>query len=480
MAMHLSSPTAARSRRTSERTSSSGRVINIEVGGIPFQRLLAIARTELLHCARQYVTRVFARRGRSADTVPVLLAGHQPELFHPGVWFKNFLLTVNWRSRQQGVAMHLITDQDVNACRSTRAHGQHRRTGTAFVPWDSNGSRSPPRNFRCRTWIVGGPLASGWNWPAVADPGSLDPPAMAGRPHGAGANGAGVRLEPGPASAGAFLGIEDVGSSPQPGVWRTSIPLFCVAHPGSFTAVSCGFQRAIRGYRRRYGLRSLTHPFPALQAASDALETPFWIWTADDPRRKPLWIQKTRHGWQLQPGNGLRRRFGKRSRIASQPRAWSRCWNGRPGTKIRPRAVTTTMFARLLLCDLFVHGLGGSKYDHVTDEVLRQFWGITPPRYLTATATIRLPWSQPRPPPTTCDAWRVSFANCGIIPNTTSTGWFRERDTRPKPRGSETERLSLFAPPRGTPCLARRDRASQRRLRQLIEPIRGRLYSIPG
>jgi hypothetical protein len=53
------------------------------------------------------------------------------------------------------------------------------------------------------------------------------------------------------------------------------------------------------------------------------------------------------------------------------------------------------MYARLVLSDLFIHGIGGAKYDEVTDEIIRRFFGIEPPKYITATATFRLPIERP-------------------------------------------------------------------------------------
>ena len=38
--------------------------------------------------------------------------------------------------------------------------------------------------------------------------------------------------------------------------------------------------------------------------------------------------------------------------------------------RLRTRALTTTMFARYLLGDLFVHGIGGAKYDELGDEIV--------------------------------------------------------------------------------------------------------------
>jgi hypothetical protein len=61
------------------------------------------------------------------------------------------------------------------------------------------------------------------------------------------------------------------------------------------------------------------------------------------------------------------------------------------GIKVRPRALTNTLFARLMLCDLFVHGIGGGLYDELTDELLRRFYHVEPPGYLVLSATLRLP-----------------------------------------------------------------------------------------
>ncbi len=70
-----------------------------------------------------------------------------------------------------------------------------------------------------------------------------------------------------------------------------------------------------------------------------------------------------------------------------------------PDIRIRPRALITTMYARLILSDLFIHGIGGAKYDEVTDAIIRRFFNIEPPGYVTATATVRLPLERPQVTP---------------------------------------------------------------------------------
>jgi hypothetical protein len=61
------------------------------------------------------------------------------------------------------------------------------------------------------------------------------------------------------------------------------------------------------------------------------------------------------------------------------------------GFKIRSRALTNTLYARLFLADLFVHGIGGAKYDELTDVIIRRFFGMEPPEFVVLSATRLLP-----------------------------------------------------------------------------------------
>ncbi len=62
-----------------------------------------------------------------------------------------------------------------------------------------------------------------------------------------------------------------------------------------------------------------------------------------------------------------------------------------PNFKLRPRALLTTMYARLVLSDLFLHGIGGGKYDQLGDLIIQQFFGVEPPQFMVISATIQLP-----------------------------------------------------------------------------------------
>ena len=65
------------------------------------------------------------------------------------------------------------------------------------------------------------------------------------------------------------------------------------------------------------------------------------------------------------------------------------------GIRLRTRALTTTMFARNLLGDLFLHGIGGAKYDELGDEIARVFYDAAPPAFLTLSLTLHLGLEHP-------------------------------------------------------------------------------------
>ncbi len=72
-----------------------------------------MARSQVIHLARAY----HERHGLDVPATPasldrMVVTGHQPELFHPGVWVKNF--AVAGLARQSGaVGLNLIVDNDI-------------------------------------------------------------------------------------------------------------------------------------------------------------------------------------------------------------------------------------------------------------------------------------------------------------------------------------------------------------------------------
>src|SRR5204863_2638991 len=65
--------------------------------------------------------------------------------------------------------------------------------------------------------------------------------------------------------------------------------------------------------------------------------------------------------------------------------------------RLSPRALILTMFLRLIVCDHFVHGIGGALYDEITDRLIRKRLKIDSPSFCVTTATLLFPTAVSRP-----------------------------------------------------------------------------------
>jgi hypothetical protein len=84
--------------------------------------------------------------------------------------------------------------------------------------------------------------------------------------------------------------------------------------------------------------------------------------------------------------------------------------------KIRSRALVTTLWARLALSDLFLHGIGGAKYDRVTDRLIETFFGLAPPAIMVLSATLYLPVPRPASPEAELRALRRQLRDLNYHP----------------------------------------------------------------
>ena len=165
------------------------------------------------------------------------------------------------------------------------------------------------------------------------------------------------------------------------------------------------YNDSVHDYRRRHGIRSRNHPVPDLAEEDGWLEAPFWGWRAGAPRRGRLFARAHSDRIELRVGDEIW------PAPDHDPAAWAE--RERQGLKVRSRALTNTLYARLFLADLFIHGIGGGKYDELTDELIRRFYGCEPPGFLVLSATRLLPLPararQSRGP---AAAWSTSCATC--------------------------------------------------------------------
>ena len=135
--------------------------------------------------------------------------------------------------------------------------------------------------------------------------------------------------------------------------------------------------------------RRNTVPCLSLDRINGRIELPFWL---QSPKGK-----RTSLCVELEESNRIRIgsstnmfdeldsscRIGKADQLRNMLR--------RLGYHLRPKAVSLTAFIRLYLADWFVHGIGGSLYEPVTDYVIENYFGIRPLKYGVATCTQTLP-----------------------------------------------------------------------------------------
>lgn len=134
--------------------------------------------------------------------------------------------------------------------------------------------------------------------------------------------------------------------------------------------------RALAQHREEQGLRSSAQPFPDLREDQGLVELPLWL--VRGGARRPLFVRPGRPPVLYLEGQAL----GPASET------------GVVLAGVRPRALALTLFVRLCVCDLFVHGLGGAHYDRVTDRVAREFFGVQLPPFAVLTGTFHLPLAQ--------------------------------------------------------------------------------------
>jgi hypothetical protein len=331
--------------------------------------------------------------GRLDPSGPIFLAGHQPQLFHPGVWFKNFALGELAR-RHGAVGVNLLIDSDTLKTPGLRVPGGPvGRPHVAQIPMDESGPIVPyeerPIHNRA-TFADFARRAAERIAPLIADPLVREYwPLAVERMRESDNLGACLaqarhRLE----GRWGWKTLE----IPQSRVCATRAHGWFVAHLlAELPRLQAIYNEVVEQYRRIRRIRSRAHPVPNLAREDPWLEAPFWVWTSGDPRRRRLFARRARGEIVLSDRRGLNIALPL-SADGDASRAVERLGElGREGVKIRCRALLTTLWARLVLGDLFVHGIGGAKYDQLTDALVARFFRLQPPSFLVVSATLHLP-----------------------------------------------------------------------------------------
>jgi hypothetical protein len=343
--------------------------------------LRTLARREIVAASTQYHHEA-GEPIPDATSATWLVAGHQPELFHPGVWFKNF--AQRQLAEQHGaMSLNLVVDTDTVKPAILHAPSEGR---IARIPFDRSTSEMPYEERIVEEEAMFAelparmsPIVAHWNFEAILAAFWAEVMKQAERTPLMGERFAGARRA----------------MERRWGCVQREIPISRVCQTEAFAWFACSiiddlpafhsiYNQTVQDYRRENDIRSRSHPVPDLAVDGNWLEAPFWAWRTGQKRRGKLFVRRTEGTWTLRAG---------KEEWPSLPANAIEAWRSleAKGYKIRSRALTTTMFARLFLADVFIHGIGGGIYDELTDRLIERYFRIPAPGFVVLSATLLLP-----------------------------------------------------------------------------------------
>jgi hypothetical protein len=369
-------------RETVENSKSLAAADSVLVQGVPVSRLRRDIRRWL---------------GHVNDAQPLVATGHQTELYHPGVWVKDAAINAI-ADRCGGVAVHFAVDTD------QPKHLNLRWPGTTLPITDdpaltsaewSGLLASPTPSHLYDLEQAYEAAAAKWNFQPMLQPvlDSLRRSCLDSIGLSAAITNAQHELD-------WSLGLKHRVMLVSPMLSSSTYLVFVHHVLSRAVEFASQYNTALAEYRIEAGITSQTRPMPDLHVTETSVEVPFWFDDLANGSRKRAEVRKSADAWVLASDESTTSSdfildpLADGEKAADQLGAWLR----RHQLRLSPRALTLTTFLRLLVVDQFIHGIGGGRYDQVTDRLLTSHFKIDPPRFAVATGTLFFPGAvgQPR------------------------------------------------------------------------------------
>jgi hypothetical protein len=330
--------------------------------------------------------RVRAFIGHDLDR-PLVATGHQTELFHPGVWVKDVLIDT-LASALDGTALHLAVDTD-------QVKHLHLRWPGVSLPV------SDDERLISAAWSALVDSPSPMHLRRLRERIDEDFPRLGVKPMLPEWLGQMQRLSLEQSdlsraltNAGHFvdweLGLRHHSLLASP-LWSSDAFLVfahhLVAHADRFAG---DYNRALDDHRAATAGRDPNRPMPNLLVTADSVELPLWLDDLRTGERSRPTAFRSDAGWTLTLVGGEEFVFDP-ALDADTAAANLRTFLASTEHRLAPRALTLTTFMRMCVVDQFVHGIGGARYDQVTDRLIHRHFGIEPPRFSVTTATLLFP-----------------------------------------------------------------------------------------
>ena len=260
---------------------------------LPLATLRDQARAEILALATRYTTELIGSVNVATHPQFWVIGGHQPELFHPGVWVKNAVVA-RLVSQVGGIGLNLVVDNDICSGSSIRMPRSPDSPGMTSLDWDHPRPQSPweerpaPdqeifRSFgeQCRQhmrpWGIE-PLAASQDWGESPDLGIVDRLVQLRG-----------RFERSLGVGNLELKVSDLADTQcfRRFVWESL---------KDAASLRVAYNAALAEYRTLNRIRSQSHPVPPLGTTPHGVEVPFWVWRAGEQRRSRLFVEPPSSG----------------------------------------------------------------------------------------------------------------------------------------------------------------------------------------
>ncbi|HTL28257.1 MAG TPA: hypothetical protein VL282_03510, partial [Tepidisphaeraceae bacterium] len=317
----------------------------------------------------------------------IVATGHQTELSHPGVWVKNALINAAAK-KLGGEAYHIAVDTDAPKHLHLRWPGESipitddpalntaAWSGAVHAPTPAHLARIEDDLSRAmRSWNFKPML------PSVLS--SLRRLSLESPNVSSAVTNATHELD-------WELGLRHHALLASP-IWMSGPYLVFVHHVmARADEYAAKYNQALAEYRKRTGTRTASRPMPDLFCSGEACETPFWLDDMASGKRVRPSVFRRDNEWLLELVSGAEFRFDANAKGWDAASALNRFLVAH-NMRLAPRALTLTMFLRLAVVDQFVHGIGGGRYDQVTDRLIELHFEIEAPRFAVTTGTLIFP-----------------------------------------------------------------------------------------
>ncbi|MBL8813351.1 MAG: hypothetical protein JNM43_24505 [Planctomycetaceae bacterium] len=132
------------------------------------------------------------------------------------------------------------------------------------------------------------------------------------------------------------------------------------------------YNTSLDQFRTEHNIRNDANPFPNLKHSGDQFELPFWVVnTASGTREIVSLTTNNSERWLCAGGS----RLTEMHRGLEMENLTALLFQG---LRLVPRGALITATLRLLFSDVFIHGTGGGRYDEFTDRLIHAWWKEQP------------------------------------------------------------------------------------------------------